>query len=149
MEYLQEGPEARTQVAKLWGLEEWLVNNEKYCAKLLWITPGFQCSLHYHPIKAETFVALDGLVRVEYHIGKQVIQTILSGHRRDTLTIPPETPHRFWSMGAGGGLLLEISTTHDDADVVRIEPSREMPNHDFLLGTQSTNPPSEPPTDAH
>lgn len=118
--------ENRTYVAKKWGLEEWLVNNDKYCAKMLWITPGFQCSLHYHPVKHETFVALDGLVRVEYYIkgGKQKIETILVGWRRDMLTLPPNTPHRFWSIGPDGGLLLEISTTHDDADVVRIEESR-------------------------
>lgn len=122
----EEHLEDRTYVAKKWGLEEWLVNNEQYCAKLLWITPGFQCSLHYHPVKKETFVALDGLVRVEYYIdgGKKKVETLLVGWRRDVLTLPPNTPHRFWSIGSDGGLLLEVSTTHDDADVVRIEESR-------------------------
>lgn len=124
----EEHLEDRTYVAKKWGLEEWLVNNEQYCAKLLWITPGFQCSLHYHPVKKETFVALDGLVRVEYYIdgGKKKVETLLVGWRRDVLTLPPNTPHRFWSIGSDGGLLLEVSTTHDDADVVRIEESRAM-----------------------
>lgn len=136
---LQEGPEDRTYVAKLWGLEEWLVNNENYCAKFLWITPGFQCSLHYHPTKCETFVALDGLVKVEYHWLGQKYEAILTGRNRDTLTLPPNTPHRFWSMGGPGGLILEISTTHSDTDVVRLEPSREQPNHEFLLGTQSSD----------
>jgi mannose-6-phosphate isomerase-like protein (cupin superfamily) len=115
-------------------MEEWLVNNEEYCAKLLWITPGFQCSLHYHPIKHETFVALDGLIRVEYHDGGKHCETLLSGKRRDTLTIPPNTPHRFWALGFEGGLLLEISTTHSDEDVVRIESSMEQANHEPLLG---------------
>lgn len=132
---LQEGPESRTYIAKLWGFEEWLVNNDKYCAKFLWITPGFQCSLHYHPIKKETFTALDGLIRVEYHVDNKKVETLLVGRNRDTLTIPPGTPHRFYSMGGEGGLLLEISTPHDDADVVRIEPSKEQPNHEPLLGT--------------
>lgn len=135
----QQGPEDRIHVAKLWGLEEYLVNNDKYCAKLLWITPGFQCSLHYHPVKTETFVAIDGLIRVEYYEGNTHYETILSSRRRDTLTLPPNTPHRFWSMGTTGGVLLEISTTHDDADVVRIEPSKEQSNHVPLLGTQTPN----------
>ena len=126
-------------VAKLWGFEEWLVNNDKYCAKLLWILPGFQCSLHYHPVKCETFIAMDGLVHVEYHIDGKLMETILVGHRKDTLTIPPNTPHRFYSMGGNGALLLEVSTTHSDEDVVRLEPSMEMKNHEFLLGTQSIN----------
>jgi mannose-6-phosphate isomerase-like protein (cupin superfamily) len=136
---LQEGPEDRMLVAKLWGFEEWLVNNDKYCAKLLWILPGFQCSLHYHPVKCETFIAMDGLVHVEYHIDGKLMETILVGHRKDTLTIPPNTPHRFYSMGGNGALLLEVSTTHSDEDVVRLEPSMEMKNHEFLLGTQSIN----------
>ena len=137
MPSLQEGPEDRTYVAKLWGLEEWLVNNDQYCAKFLWLTPGFQCSLHYHPKKRETFIALDGLSHVEYHIDNKKYETLLMGRNRDTLTIPPMTPHRFYSMGGEGGLLLEVSTPHDDTDVVRIEPSKEMANHPYLLGTQS------------
>lgn len=134
---LQEGPKDRIQVAKLWGLEEWLVNNDKYCAKLLWITPGFQCSLHYHPVKCETFTALEGIIRVEYYQDNTHYEILLSGNARDTITIPSGTPHRFWSMGGEGGLLLEVSTPHSEDDVVRIEPSREMPNSKYLLGTQS------------
>lgn len=135
MEVFQEGPEDRTFVAKLWGLEEWLVNNDSYCAKLLWITPGFQCSLHYHPVKCETFVALDGLIRVEYYVDKQKFDTLLVGRNRDTLTLPPNTPHRFWSMGGEGGLLLEVSTTHSDTDVIRLEDSKEQANHEPLMNT--------------
>lgn len=120
----EEGLEERTQVSKLWGHEEWLVNNDQYCAKLLWIMPGVQCSLHYHEVKKETFVALDGLTRVEYYVNGKKFDTILVGWRRDALTIPPKTPHRFWSMGGDGSLLLEVSTTHSDSDVTRIEESR-------------------------
>lgn len=135
----QQGPEDRTHVAKLWGMEEWLVNNDKYCAKLLWITPGFQCSLHYHPIKTETFTALDGLTKVEYYEGNKHYEVLLSGRRRDTLTLPAGTPHRFWSLGSTGGLLLEVSTPHSETDVVRLEPSKEQSNHEYLLGTQATD----------
>ena len=142
MNIFQEGPEDRPFISKLWGLEEWLVNNEKYCAKLLWITPGFQCSLHYHPVKCETFVALDGLVRVEYYTKNIRCDALLVGRNRDTLTLPNGTPHRFWSMGGEGGLLLEISTTHSDEDVVRLETSKEQDNHEPLLGTLSIDPPN-------
>lgn len=128
----EEGLEEREHVAKVWGLEEVLVNNDQYCAKLLWITPGVQCSLHYHDIKKETFVGLDGHTRVEYYVDGKRFDTILLGWRRDALTLPPKTPHRFWSMGSNGSVLLEISTTHSDVDVTRIEPSRIIGGGDKL-----------------
>lgn len=127
----ESSAEEREYIAKLWGMEEVLVNNDKYCSKLLWITPGFQCSLHYHDIKHETFVAMDGLTRVEYYIDGKQTETILVGWRRDVLTLPPKTPHRFWSMGGQGSLLLEVSTPHSDADVTRIEPSRAIAEDDI------------------
>ena len=128
----EEGLEEREHVAKVWGLEEVLVNNDQYCAKLLWITPGVQCSLHYHDIKKETFVGLDGHTRVEYYVDGKRFDTILLGWRRDALTLTPKTPHRFWSMGGNGSVLLEISTTHSDVDVTRIEPSRIIGGGDKL-----------------
>jgi mannose-6-phosphate isomerase-like protein (cupin superfamily) len=118
---------------KAWGLEEWLVNNESYCAKLLWISPGWQCSLHYHSIKKETFIAVDGLTRVEYFVDGKKFDTILVGWRRDVLTVPPGTPHRFWSMGEVGSTLFEVSTTHSDNDVTRIEESRQIGGEDERL----------------
>jgi mannose-6-phosphate isomerase-like protein (cupin superfamily) len=135
----QEGPEEREYVAKKWGMEEILIHNDKYTCKFLWITPGFRCSLHYHILKHETFIALDGIVIVEYYIGTQRIETLLVGRNRDALTLPPGTKHRFWSMGGDGGLLLEVSTPHSDEDVVRLVPSEEMPNHEPLLGTRSVD----------
>lgn len=126
MSAYEQGIEDREYVVKLWGMEEILVNNEQYCSKLLWITPGFQCSLHYHDIKHETFVAMDGLTRVEYFVGNKRFDTILAGWRRDVLVLPPKTPHRFWSFGGEGSLLLEVSTPHRDADVTRLEESRAI-----------------------
>lgn len=122
----EEGLETREQIIKAWGIEEILVTNDLYTGKLLWISPGWQCSLHKHNIKQETFVALDGLTRVEYYINNKRYDTILVGWRRDALTIPTGTYHRFWALGGDGSLLLEISTKHDDADVVRAEPSKRI-----------------------
>lgn len=124
----------REVIAKLWGFEEVLVNNDKYCSKILWISPGFKCSLHYHKIKDETFVAIDGTVWVEYFVDRVRHQTILLGWRRESLHLPPGTPHRFWALGDGAALL-EISTPHSDEDVVRLEPSAAMtPDEDDALG---------------
>ena len=42
-------------VPKGWGFEKWIVNNEKYCGKLLYFIKDRKCSWHYHKIKDETF----------------------------------------------------------------------------------------------
>jgi mannose-6-phosphate isomerase-like protein (cupin superfamily) len=120
----------RKQVAKAWGLEEYLADTPFYTAKFLWITPGMQCSLHFHDIKNETFIAMDGLTQVEYWVDNKRYETILVGWRRDALNVPAKTPHRFWSIGGQGSLVLEVSTPHNDADVTRIEESKPVPEDD-------------------
>ena len=45
----------RIFVSKGWGYEDWIVNKEQYCGKLLFIKKGKKCSWHYHKNKDETF----------------------------------------------------------------------------------------------
>lgn len=109
------------QVEKVWGIEYWVVNNDKYCMKLLQINPGGCCSLHRHPIKDETFYVNEGTCMIEV---SGEIQTLNPG---DSVHIPPETPHRFWvprGINAVPCEIVEVSTRHDDEDVVRLEPSK-------------------------
>jgi mannose-6-phosphate isomerase-like protein (cupin superfamily) len=107
-------------IEKAWGTEEVLVDEREYCAKRLRITPSKRCSLHYHPRKKETFVVESGIVRLEQRDvrGAAIDETLAAG---DSRTIAPGTPHRFSSRE--GAVVLEVSTRHDDLDVVRIEPS--------------------------
>lgn len=117
---------SKTVVPKLWGFEEWLVNNELYCGKVLHIRPGYRCSLHYHKIKDETFVALEGTTKLEWRTpdGQTRLET-LRGDERNAVRLPPGTPHRFWAMEGERSMVLEFSTRHDDEDVVRLEESEE------------------------
>jgi len=117
-------------VDKVWGQEVWLVNNERYCAKLLHVNAGWQCSLHMHPIKKETFIVLDGGVCLEVAqsnidsaplITKQI--QLISG---DSYTLEPNTFHRFFSYTDQPAVILEISSTHSDDDVIRLEDSRPL-----------------------
>lgn len=110
-------------------------NGDGYCGKLLHLNKGFQCSLHYHPIKHETFVAIKGKVFVEtypdYMVGLNGCElgekrlVCLRATEYGAITIPPNTPHRFWTTNKHA-ILAEFSTTHSDEDVVRIEESRAM-----------------------
>lgn len=112
-------------VEKVWGVEKWLVNNKDYCAKILEVKEGFRCSLHYHPRKHETFIVLRGSVRLEFcgNNDKETVTSLLiPGQTKD---IPPFSGHRFSSEF--GAIVLEISTHHDDDDVVRIKDSGPIP----------------------
>ncbi len=126
-------------VKKLWGIEEWLVNDEHYCAKYLWISSGFSSSLHYHPKKRETFIVVQGAVELEVlsqggHNGDTTFYKLETG---DTYTIEPGVPHRFRSCGyvakgtpavtipVSGACVLEVSTPHSDSDVKRLEESKK------------------------
>lgn len=109
-------------VNKLWGYEQVIVNNDKYCAKLLHIHPGWECSLHYHPVKKETFICVEGQVEVDLEVGGLIRQQPLRLCQQ--LTINPGTAHRFRAANDEFAVLLEISSTHSDEDVVRLEDSR-------------------------
>lgn len=116
------------QVPKAWGREVWLVNHPTHCAKLLYIEAGQQCSLHYHPIKAETFFVLDGTVNLEVGLeGKPAYGTTNTQLTEgESFTLEPYTPHRFSSATDGPAIILEISSQHSDDDVVRLEESRAL-----------------------
>jgi mannose-6-phosphate isomerase-like protein (cupin superfamily) len=107
-------------VTKAWGREEVICNEPEYCAKWLHIAAGKKCSLHYHPRKKETFTVQSGEVCLEHN---GITEDLKIGDQR-TRTIQAGFAHRFSSRD--GALLLEVSTHHDDSDVVRIEPSRDL-----------------------
>ena len=106
-------------VQKLWGREEWYFN-EKHCLKELYIKPGYACSLHYHPVKDEGFLVEIGPVTLE------VDGVEWKAESGEWVVIPRGTPHRFSNNFAYLATILESSTHHDEADVVRLEPSRKL-----------------------
>lgn len=108
------------RVEKVWGRESWIVNNEKYCAKILHLKMGFICSLHYHVVKDETFYILFGKCMLEIN---DVLYSMGDGC---SIRIRPGQVHRFWTDAIGGCEILEVSTPHSEEDVVRLEPSRKM-----------------------
>ena len=46
--------------SKAWGYELWIVNNEKYCGKLLVFDKDKQFSMHYHLLKDEAWYISKG-----------------------------------------------------------------------------------------
>ena len=108
-------------VNKIWGKEEWLVNSEFYCAKWLHLKKGYQCSLHKHKIKDETFYLVFGVVELE--IGKlRRRHTLFPGQQ---YRIKPNVLHRFKSL-TPQSTILEVSTHHEDSDSYRVIKSGKI-----------------------
>lgn len=122
-------------VQKLWGHEVWIDNNPLYCGKILHLVPGYQSSLHYHRKKTETFYVLHGRVILE--IAPDILQVATFGpevdlspvqielNPGDSYRLDPFTPHRF-RTDDDRATILEVSTTHYDEDVLRLEDSRKV-----------------------
>ena len=116
-------------VQKIWGYEEWLENNAAYCVKLLRLNRAHRCSLHYHPVKDETFYVVSGRVLLEYGgASPEELETrvlVAGDHHR----LPPDTVHRF--TGLVDSTFLEAGTTHSDDDVVRLTASEAVPEDEW------------------
>lgn len=108
---------------KVWGHEDWIVNNELYCFKKLHLKKGYRCSMHHHKIKDETFIVHSGKVLLEYQAKwggklKTSSRVMTTG---DRMRIPPGLEHRF--TGLEDSVIYEISTHHIEEDSYRSEPS--------------------------
>lgn len=107
-------------VAKEWGSEIWVCNNDLYCMKFLRVEAGYQCSLHRHLVKDETFFVQEGAITLEFGNETRYLQA------GDSQRISPGTWHRFSNKEKEFTGIIEVSTHHSDEDVERREPSRHL-----------------------
>jgi mannose-6-phosphate isomerase-like protein (cupin superfamily) len=105
---------------KVWGKEHWIVNNERYCFKKLYLKENYQCSMHHHKIKDETFIIHSGLVFLEFGDNAKLMKP------GDKVRIPTHTEHRF--TGMLNSVIYEISTQHIESDSYRSIPSGKVDN---------------------
>lgn len=101
-----------------WGYELWCYNGEQ-CLKIMVVDALAKSSLMYHPIKIETFVMLQGHLLLEREDTKRIL---VPG---DVVTIHPYEKHRFQSLEETA-VFLEVSSHHEDEDVVKLEPSKYL-----------------------
>lgn len=106
-------------VKKLWGTEYWLHNDEHYCMKKLILKEGFTSSMHMHKVKRETFLVIQGKVMLEYNYRFVLLS------KGESWDIEPGVYHRF-QAASRVAIVIEASTTHDDADVYRKEESKKI-----------------------
>lgn len=130
-------------VPKGWGGERWIVNNKKYCGKILYFMRGLKCSLHYHKIKDETFYVQKGKIQLYYSDDVSAVESLVNKIKSssgvdpgvvhaliaqeligqvlkegDNFYIPPGRVHQM--VGLQDTELFEFSTTHMDEDSYRI-----------------------------
>lgn len=110
---------------KGWGYEKVLVNNDKYCGKILNFVAGFSCSLHYHKDKEETFYLHKGKIDIFYHDNVEHIEAHLNKNKiydilekitlcqGQTFHVPIGRVHQMRAVEDSE--LFEFST-HDEAD---------------------------------
>lgn len=98
-------------VKKPWGYEEWLVLNDKYCLKRLYVNAGEKLSLQYHNKKTETMILEKGECDLAI-VGRMKIM-----QKDMPYTILPQQVHRV--IARTDTVILEVSTPEVD-DVVRL-----------------------------
>ena len=106
-------------VPKGWGFEKWIVNNEKYCGKLLYFIKDRKCSDHYHKLKTETFYIQLGKIILRYSELNKLEKTEIILSRGDHFHIPPFLAHQMIALEDTE--LFEFSTQHFDEDSYRLE----------------------------
>jgi len=108
-------------VKKLWGKEEWRINNELYCMKVLTIDPGGCSSEHNHLIKDETFIVVEGYGFLS--LGNVQDIQLSPGL---VVRIKRLVKHMFWVPASleKPCIVHEVSTHHDDDDVTRFSESK-------------------------
>lgn len=106
-------------VNKGWGYEKWIVNNKKYCGKLLYFVKGKKCSWHYHKIKEETFYVQSGKILLnvgwDENIDFSEEVTLVAG---DSYHIKPGMKHQMTALEITE--MFEFSTEHFEEDSYRI-----------------------------
>ena len=104
---------------KGWGREVWIANNTRYCGKILEITKGKRCSLHFHKLKTESFYLRRGRlhIRVKASADAETIHEF-ELYERECMDIPPGLVHQMEALEDSE--LYEFSTQHFDSDSYRL-----------------------------
>ena len=115
-------------VPKIWGHEEWIVNDTKYCGKKLVFNQGYACSFHFHKIKDETFYIAKGSVLVELENDLKKWSRIMTPG--DVQHIEPGLKHRIIALEPAE--VMEFSTYHRDDDSYRVIEAGKIDLNNYL-----------------
>ncbi|MFA6601260.1 MAG: cupin domain-containing protein [Candidatus Paceibacterota bacterium] len=103
---------------KGWGEEVWIINTEKYCGKLLKFRKGARFSDHFHIVKDEAWYVLSGKLELHHYNLADATKITTTLKEGAVVHIPPNNPHQVQALE--DSVIIEVSTTHDEADSYRI-----------------------------
>ena len=104
---------------KAWGHELWIINNEKYCGKLLVFKKDKSFSMHYHLLKDEAWYISKGKFSYTYIDTEKAKKISITVSEGDCIHLMPGQPHRMLAIEEGS-CIFEVSTQHFDSDSYRI-----------------------------
>jgi mannose-6-phosphate isomerase-like protein (cupin superfamily) len=110
------------KLEKPWGNECWFANSPLYCGKLIFVRSGIWSSeglYHYHKLKDETFLVIEGDLILEYY-EDNIHRSLILG-KYNSFHIKPGVKHRFSGHGNLGCRFIEASTEHFESDSYRCE----------------------------
>ena len=109
------------QHLKPWGKEVWLLNDEEadHCQKHLHINKGSGISWHFHKVKSEIFLVLEGKVLIEYGetptFRERTCKVLEPG---EFFYVPTGLIHTVAALE--DSIIFEESTFHRDEDSIRV-----------------------------
>jgi rfaE bifunctional protein nucleotidyltransferase chain/domain len=101
---------------KVWGYEEEIVNNDKYCGKKMFLKAQHRCSIHKHAVKDEVLHVTQGCVYFEIGDAPDAMTGIFMQDNQRIHVVPGQW-HRF--TGLRDSYISEYSTHHEDSDSIR------------------------------
>jgi len=110
-------PQDMKFVPKSWGWELWIVNNEMYCGKILFIKQGKYCSYHYHEIKDEVLYIQQGKINFTYEEDGVDFEHGELGVG-EAFHVIPGVKHQMEALE--DTYIIEFSTQHFDEDSKRV-----------------------------
>jgi mannose-6-phosphate isomerase-like protein (cupin superfamily) len=106
------------KVIKNWGYEYIIVNNDKYCGKILHFLKGKKFSMHFHILKKETWFINSGKFKFKWidTTNADIMEEILEVG--NVITNEIGEPHQIECLEEGD--VFEVSTQHFDNDSYRV-----------------------------
>ncbi len=122
---LQAQPYQGERHEKAWGHELWIINDEKYCGKLLVFKKDKEFSMHFHLLKDEAWYISKGEFEYKYIDTAKANEYTTTVSEGDCIRLLPGQPHQMKAL-TEGATIFEVSTQHFDLDSYRVKPGESQ-----------------------